>query len=79
MIWESHFGTEESKVYGEALDALNSSGIRYLLGGALALNAHTSIWRDTKDLDLFVPKQMCRGFSKRRRLRRMRRSETTFV
>ena len=26
MTWDSHFGTEESKVYGEALDALNSSG-----------------------------------------------------
>ena len=58
MTWESHFGTEESKVYGEALDALNSSGIRYMLGGALALNAHTGIWRDTKDLDVFVPKEL---------------------
>src|ERR671911_621350 len=58
MIWESHFGTEESEVYGEALDALNSSGIRYMLGGALALNAHTGIWRDTKDVDVFVPKQV---------------------
>jgi hypothetical protein len=58
MIWESHFGTEESEVYGEALDALNSSGIRYMLGGALALNAHTGIWRDTKDLDVFVPNEV---------------------
>src|SRR5215210_715374 len=58
MIWESHFGTEESEVYGEALDALNSSSIRYMLGGALALNAHTGIWRDTKDLDVFVPKEV---------------------
>src|SRR5918996_597647 len=58
MIWESHFGTEESKVYGDALDALNSSGVRYMLGGALALNAHTGIWRDTKDLDVFVPKEV---------------------
>ncbi len=25
-----------------------------MLGGALALNAYTGIWRDTKDLDVFV-------------------------
>jgi hypothetical protein len=55
MIREPHFGTEESEVYGEALDALDRAGIRYMLGGALALNAHTGIWRNTKDLDLFVP------------------------
>jgi hypothetical protein len=58
MIQEPDFGTEASKVYGEALDTLDRSGIRYMLGGALALNAHTGIWRDTKDLDVFVPKEV---------------------
>ena len=58
MIQEPHFGTEASKVYGEALEALDRSGIRYMLGGALALNAYTGIWRDTKDLDVFVPKEL---------------------
>ena len=57
MIQEPNFGTEEGKIYGEALDALDGAGIRYMLGGALALNAYTGIWRDTKDLDLFVPKK----------------------
>jgi predicted nucleotidyltransferase len=28
-----------------------------MLGGALALNAYTGIWRDTKDLDVFVPER----------------------
>ncbi len=58
MIREPNFGTEASKVYSEALDALERSGIRYMLGGALALNAHTGIWRDTKDLDVFVPREV---------------------
>ena len=58
MIQEPDFGTEASKVYSEALDALDRSDIRYMLGGALALNAHTGIWRDTKDLDVFVPKEV---------------------
>ena len=51
------FGSEEAGVYGEALDALDRAGIRYMLGGALALNAYTGIWRDTKDLDVFVPRE----------------------
>ena len=57
MIQEPSFGTEESKVYGEALDALDRAGIRYMLGGAVALNAYTGIWRETKDLDVFVPEK----------------------
>jgi len=28
-----------------------------MLGGAVALNAHTGIWRETKDLDMFVPEK----------------------
>jgi len=48
------FEEEACEVYREALDALDAHGVPYLLGGALALNAHTGIWRDTKDLDLFL-------------------------
>jgi hypothetical protein len=55
MLREPNFGPEESRIYGEALDALNRAGLRYMLGDALALNAYTGIWRDTKDLDVFVP------------------------
>ena len=46
--------TEDVKpVYGRALDALLDDGVPFLVGGALALNHHTGIWRDTKDLDVF--------------------------
>ncbi len=58
MIKEPTFGAEENEVYGEALDALNRAGIRYMLGGTVALNAYTGIWRDTKDLDVFVPEKV---------------------
>ncbi len=51
---EPSFGTEEDEVYGEVLDTLNRAGIRYMLGGTVALNAYTGIWRETKDLDVFV-------------------------
>ena len=57
MIQEPNFGTEENEVYSEVLDALERAGIRYMLGGAVALNAHTGIWRETKDLDVFVPEK----------------------
>jgi hypothetical protein len=55
MLQEPDFGPEEGRVYGEALDALDRAGLQYMLGGALALSAYTGIWRDTKDLDVFVP------------------------
>src|ERR671916_302368 len=54
MIRKPDFDAEASEVYGEVLDALDRADIRYMLGGALALNAYTGIWRDTKDLDVFT-------------------------
>lgn len=48
------FDPDAARVYASAIDALDHAGVAYLLGGALALNAHTGIWRDTKDLDVFV-------------------------
>lgn len=55
MLQEPNFGPEEGRIYGEALDALDRADLSYMLGGALALNTYTGIWRDTKDLDVFVP------------------------
>jgi hypothetical protein len=57
MIRRPDFDAEAREVYGEVLDALDRADIRYMLGGALALNAYTGIWRDTKDLDVFVPEK----------------------
>ncbi len=54
VIQEPDFGAEARGVYVEALYALDRSGIRYMLGGAVALNTYTGIWRYTKDLDVFV-------------------------
>src|SRR5256885_15513046 len=39
-----------------ALEVLQRGGIDPMVGGAYALRAHTGIWRDTKDLDLFLRK-----------------------
>jgi hypothetical protein len=44
----------EREVYKRALSALNAAGIPYVVAGAYAIHAHTGIYRETKDLDLFV-------------------------
>ncbi len=48
------FTPEQADVYRQALHALNDAGVPYLVAGALAKYAYTGIWRDTKDLDLFL-------------------------
>lgn len=45
---------EEREVYRRALQALNDAGVPYVVAGAYAIYEHTGIYRQTKDLDLFV-------------------------
>ena len=46
----------ERAVHGRALSSLQEAGLGPMIGGAYALRTHTGYWRDTKDLDLFLPK-----------------------
>lgn len=45
---------EAREVYRRALQALNEAAIPYVIAGAYAIYEHTGIYRQTKDLDLFV-------------------------
>lgn len=45
---------EEREVYRRALQALNDAQVPYVVAGAYAIYEHTGIYRQTKDLDLFV-------------------------
>jgi hypothetical protein len=45
---------DEREVYRRALHALNAASVRYVVAGAYAIYEHTGIYRQTKDLDLFV-------------------------
>lgn len=45
--------------YHRVLAALTDAGIPFLIGGAYALERYTGIWRDTKDLDLFLYPMDC--------------------
>jgi hypothetical protein len=44
----------EREVYKDALRALNEHGVPYVVAGAYAIHEHTGIYRETKDLDVFV-------------------------
>ena len=41
-------------MYRRALQALNAAAVPYVVAGAYAIYEHTGIYRQTKDLDLFV-------------------------
>jgi hypothetical protein len=49
------FPPEQRALFCEVLQHLNRTEIPYVVSGAFALQQHTGIWRDTKDLDLFLP------------------------
>jgi hypothetical protein len=48
---------EHGRLYRRALEALNEAKIPYVVSGAFAMYAYTGLWRNTKDLDLFVERQ----------------------
>ncbi len=51
---EPEFAEVERGLYREVLLLLNELRVPYAVSGAFALQHHTGIWRDTKDLDLFL-------------------------
>ncbi len=42
-------------MFREVVQLMNRNRVQYVVSGAFALHEHTGIWRDTKDLDLFLP------------------------
>jgi hypothetical protein len=48
------FDADSTPFYRQVLEALNASGVPYLVGGAFALTCYTQVERQTKDLDLFI-------------------------
>jgi hypothetical protein len=48
------FPPEQRALFCEVLQHLNRAGVPYVVSGAFALQQHTGIWRNTKDLDLFL-------------------------
>ena len=48
------FPAEQEALFREVLQLLNDKQVPYAVSGAFALHRHTGIWRNTKDLDLFL-------------------------
>ncbi|PWU05881.1 MAG: hypothetical protein C5B51_13420 [Terriglobia bacterium] len=53
--WASQIPDRQWEVFERVMREAAGRKIRFALGGAFALAAHTGFWRDTKDLDLYVP------------------------
>jgi len=51
------FAQEQLGLFVEVLELLKARSIPFAVSGAFALHQHTGIWRDTKDLDVFLPDQ----------------------
>ena len=51
------FAPEQRAMFVEVLSLFNAQRIPFAVSGAFALHQHTGIWRDTKDLDLFLAQQ----------------------
>jgi hypothetical protein len=52
------FPARQQQLFREVLTLLNQHSVPYAVSGAFALQKHTGIWRDTKDLDLFLESEV---------------------
>ena len=48
------FPSEQVQLFRDVLLFMNEKGVPYVVSGTFALHEHTGIWRQTKDMDLFV-------------------------
>jgi predicted nucleotidyltransferase len=48
------FPPDQENLFREVLQLLSDQGVPFVVSGAFALQTHTGIYRDTKDLDLFL-------------------------
>lgn len=51
------FPAVQEALFREVLELMEREQVPVVVSGAFALHEHTGIWRDTKDLDLFLPAQ----------------------
>src|SRR3981081_127031 len=51
------FCKQQESLFREVIQLMEKNRVPYVISGAFALHEHTGIWRDTKDLDMFLPAQ----------------------
>lgn len=52
--WMEQIPIEEWNVYQPVLQTFSARGPQFAVGGGFAFSYHTGMWRNTKDLDLYV-------------------------
>lgn len=52
--WQLPIAKEQQALFQDVLNIFEEKAIKYAVAGAYALNVHTGICRDTKDLDVFL-------------------------
>src|SRR5437763_14284126 len=53
-MWPETISEEQWSVYQRVIARSREAGVRYAIGGGLALGVYTDHWRESKDIDLFV-------------------------
>jgi hypothetical protein len=51
------FAADQESLFREVIELMTRNQVQFAISGAFALHEHTGIWRDTKDLDFFLPAQ----------------------
>ncbi len=51
------FPADQEALFREVIQLMEQENVPFAVSGAFALHEHTGIWRDTKDLDLFLPSE----------------------
>lgn len=54
---DQEISLDTAAFYRHVLESLNGAASRFLVGGAYAFKEYTGIYRDTKDLDIFIRRQ----------------------
>jgi len=57
--WVDAVTNEQWATYRDAIQALRTAGVRFLLGGGFALATYIGRWRNTKDIDFYIMQADC--------------------
>jgi hypothetical protein len=52
--WPERFGSEQWSVYRGVMTEASHRGIPFAVGGGLAATTYAGLWRNTKDIDLYI-------------------------
>ncbi len=55
--WPERFTVEQWSIYKSVMAGAHERGIPFAVGGGLAAMTYAGLWRDTKDIDLYIMKR----------------------